>query len=54
LGYFISSFWAGPPKALDEDETEFLEKLELVRLFFFFLFYLFTCLVDVYAAPSIP
>jgi hypothetical protein len=24
--------FTGPPKALDEDETEFLEKLEMVRL----------------------
>lgn len=23
---------AGPPKALDEDETEFLDKLEMVRV----------------------
>jgi len=27
-------FVAGPPKALDEDETEFLDKLETVRLSF--------------------
>ena len=25
-------FLTGPPKALDDDETEFLEKVEMVRL----------------------
>lgn len=29
----FSSFTSGPPKALDEDETEFLDKLETVSLF---------------------
>lgn len=28
----INCFVAGPPKALDDDETEFLDKLEMVRL----------------------
>ena len=29
---------AGPPKALDEDETEFLDKLDMVRLFLLFTY----------------
>lgn len=29
--FLITSLIAGPPKALDEDETEFLDKLELVK-----------------------
>ena len=32
-GALISSIITGPPKALDEDETEFLDVLEKVRLF---------------------
>lgn len=50
----LSSFTAGPPKALDEDETEFLDKLETVRLFvlrslpisIFFSFLLILLLID--------